>query len=295
MLQLASINWQPVMIADLARRHFVQMTKSPKFCHAFDSFKDEPVKITRIAQFLGIRVSMDQTLSRQVLLRNSQKRSEILIGKNINPLRGRFAVAHEIGHWYLLKAEPVLARTWERSKREQYANAFARQLLIPLDRRKKIFETFCGSSDVDRLLAVSQMLGIHPKTFLAFAQDEPHWMDGSKNIWLQVKNSSNKFTELEPRPRVIAAFYDRGRFFLPTNQSICSVFGTDRFLGDLDVGVSSSIPTPSRIHLYEKTASGRPRYKKTEHIIKCNGMRLPGHTGDQKPIFWLLIHSIGPS
>ncbi|WP_160467890.1 ImmA/IrrE family metallo-endopeptidase [Clavibacter michiganensis] len=119
--------------------------------HALDVFYDgraqAPTDPVFIARGLGINVwqsLMDNSLSGMLakLSPNPDGDIDLLVNSNHAPVRQRFTVAHELGHYYsILRTNPELDLTFmfKRddvsscgvSSQEIYANKFAAELLMP--------------------------------------------------------------------------------------------------------------------------------------------------------------------
>jgi Zn-dependent peptidase ImmA (M78 family) len=97
-----------------------------------------PVPVEAIAEdLLGLRVRVEPSLAASGMLIPSQRR--ILLNGAETPLRRRFTLAHELGHWTVHCAgpspTPILCRAVgqrpEPDAREREANVFAADLLMP--------------------------------------------------------------------------------------------------------------------------------------------------------------------
>jgi len=111
----------------------------------FDS-NELPVPIRKIAEQLGIKIhsyDLGENISGVLVIKNDQ--GTIGINPTEQPVRQRFTIAHELGHYVLHKNSnesifidkeyKVLFRDQRSStgedKREQEANAFAASILMP--------------------------------------------------------------------------------------------------------------------------------------------------------------------
>ena len=107
-----------------------------------------PIDVEQIADFLGIRVlrSPDASGHSGFLLMGSSSKTPIIgVNSTQSPVRQRFTIAHEIGHFVLHRSlplhvdEPASFRIERRSHvstrgddpKEIEANAFAAELLMP--------------------------------------------------------------------------------------------------------------------------------------------------------------------
>jgi IrrE N-terminal-like domain len=101
-----------------------------------------PVAIGRIANLLGIEVlssALPSDISGQIRLRPDDDVYEIKINISDPPVRQRFTVAHEIGHFLLHRSEidgdgitdTILFRSKLSDRKETEANKIAAMLLLP--------------------------------------------------------------------------------------------------------------------------------------------------------------------
>lgn len=94
-----------------------------------------PIKPEIIAYGLGIELHF-QELPPPIsgVLYNHNNHPMILINKRDNPLRQRFTIAHEIGHFLLHNSKAKIYLDYPTSKNpkiEKEANTFAASLLLP--------------------------------------------------------------------------------------------------------------------------------------------------------------------
>ncbi|MCX7720255.1 MAG: ImmA/IrrE family metallo-endopeptidase [Dictyoglomus thermophilum] len=97
--------------------------------------KKPPIKPEIIAYGLGVEVHF-QELPSQIsgILYNHNDHPMILINKRDNPLRQRFTIAHELGHFLLHHSNTQIYFDYPISKNpklEKEANTFAASLLLP--------------------------------------------------------------------------------------------------------------------------------------------------------------------
>ena len=93
----------------------------------------------------------------------------ILYRTDIDPLEGRFAFAHEIGHAVLWTKHPQIAKDWPVDRREIFADSFAQQLVIPSSLRNSLAREFCNINRPDELVKFTHKVGITVSALLMFA------------------------------------------------------------------------------------------------------------------------------
>jgi hypothetical protein len=147
----------------------------------------------------------------------------------------RFAVAHEIGHAILLRKYPG-AKRWENGRREVFATAFATALLTSQETRVRMAAAFRALADPLALLTVASQMRLSPDALLTVAAQERSWIEGLDKIWLRVKHVANAVTHRHPKLRIVSAYYDTNRFYIPTNQGLTRFAGDDGWLVSLPVG-----------------------------------------------------------
>ena len=104
-----------------------------------------PVDPVEVARFLGINVyktKLDNTLSGMIAKVSPQADTDIIVNSEQAPVRQRFTIAHELGHYFAIRSDPIrdgkpfihrraqLAACGTDSE-EIFANGFAAQLLMP--------------------------------------------------------------------------------------------------------------------------------------------------------------------
>lgn len=98
-----------------------------------------PVDVASIARAMGIRVEASRSLGASGVIENTAMGAVIRYSTTESPVRQRFTIAHEIGHFalgHLNSAGKMFRDTPENfsngaAPEERQANAFAAQLLMP--------------------------------------------------------------------------------------------------------------------------------------------------------------------
>jgi hypothetical protein len=149
----------------------------------------------------------------------------------------RFALAHELGHVIMHRRHRRLASLLSPSEHEQFANAFANELLLPRSHRAELIKRFCGVTEPVEMLRLSDSLGVSPQTLLRSARRE-NWLEGLDHGWIDIRVLPNRHTGKDRRPRVYYSTFDRSRWFLPSNRSVAGAFGGDEWLVSAELEVA---------------------------------------------------------
>ena len=128
-----------------------------------------PVPIEEIVSKLGIKISRGPSREFSGLL--IRKDGSALIGVNNSeaPVRQRFTIAHELGHYYLHPQKDTFVDYRDNKKeivstpREREADMFAAALLMPRDQIEKDFRVLAkkgfAEDDLEKLAARYQVSG----------------------------------------------------------------------------------------------------------------------------------------
>ncbi|KQY35526.1 hypothetical protein ASD38_02925 [Caulobacter sp. Root487D2Y] len=101
---------------------------------------EEPADIDLevIAHYLGLSIKTERLCACEARIIGLGDRGIITVSKNAHPLRRRFSIAHEIGHWAYHRGKALMCRAVDIGEgreisrhREQVADAFAGRLLLP--------------------------------------------------------------------------------------------------------------------------------------------------------------------
>lgn len=189
--------------------------------------QDIPVKVSNLAQALGIVVRRDRRLRERARLemirRDGRLSAVVTLQEKLPLIEARFALAHEIGHFLLLTGRPGEAAAMSVDDREIFANTFAAELSIPRSRRDEFRERFRAAREPLELLVLSSKLGVAVSILLRFASGTSDWFTDLPRLWLRVKNVPNGYTGKDRRLRIVSAHYDRRRYYVPVNQSLFRV------------------------------------------------------------------------
>ena len=258
-----------------------------------------PVRATKIARALGIKLRSIPTVKRARLEHSALGSDSSLFGKhdftiavnaNISPEVGRYAVAHEIGHAILIAHYPHHATSWDLETREYFADLFASELLIPAHTRSLFMRRFRSISAPSELCGLASNLGLSLHSLLTFASKDNSWFINSNAVWLRLKYGPNKYTGRDCKLRVESAHFDKTRYYVPSNQGFERFCANDGWLGDL-------IPGEERDRVLENVtlkltlANKQVKYKTERVAAELQAIRLnSGH--HDKASYYLLLAQI---
>ena len=258
-------------------------------------FGQVPVRVSALLKRLGIGVRVDPDLRDDGLLERYQglvTRFVIRIRNDLSHTHGRFVLAHELGHVVLQTQHQALADRWDLRTREKFANVFARELLIPTRLRETLRHEFKRVRGALELLRLTDQWGIHPVAGIRFAASHPDWTAGHPKILLKVAHAPNRFTGKEQRLRIVAAAFDRARFYVATNQSFQRLSPDESWLALLPAGselaqdsVAFKLPTlmPS---------GGAARYKTIEYGCQTTALRLTSQRGNNLGSYLVVLEPV---
>lgn len=258
-------------------------------------FSSLPVPITHVASAMGVRIEKRTQLRQRAQLEvfgtDISGTNTIVLKPDLNPSVSRFAVAHEIGHVILLSKHPTEARQWDTATREEFANAFATELLAPSNLREQLKPAFREVNDPLALVRLASRVGLSPHALLSIANKESSWLQGLNRIWLRVKHSNNAVTRAEPKLRIVSATFDRSHFYVPTNQSLARFAGDDQWLASLPYG--TTVRHSSKITLSTKRQPGvTPKFQLQEMLATLSAVRLRPSATETGAYFIILAELI---
>jgi IrrE N-terminal-like domain len=264
-----------------------------RFPFFFDQLR---VPVVDLARAIGLRIEERKELHQRAQLEvltteDGAKEGSIILKPGMDQNVRRFAIAHEIGHFALIKERPHLFRAWDTARRETFANEFASELLISPEGRAKINASFRRLSDPLDLLRLASSVGLSPMALLTQATTKKPLTSGLWKVWLRVKHVENAVTRSEPKLRIVSAYYDRERFFIPENQSLQSFAGGDTWLCSLPVGISSRQKSTVAVKV-RRSPESRPKYLSARLPAEISAVRLAQTSKEQGPLF-ILMAEIG--
>ncbi|HEY2470137.1 MAG TPA: ImmA/IrrE family metallo-endopeptidase [Terracidiphilus sp.] len=260
-------------------------------------FTETRVPVLDLAIALGLRIRERADLGQRAqleLVKGAEgTEANIVLRSGLDQNVRRFAVAHEVGHYLLLKNREQFASVWGIESRERFANTFAGEVLISPAGWAQINSTFPSISDPLELLRLASAVGISPHALLTQVTARRPLIAGLTKIWLRVKHAVNAVTGSEPRLRIISAHYDRERFFIPENQSVNSFAGADMWLFSLPIGVSFHQQSAVAVKL-RRPPDSTPRFLSRSVQAEISAVRLPPNTYDNNSVF-IVLADVGGS
>ena len=259
-----------------------------RFPFFFDQIR---VPVADLARALGLRIEeragLQQRAQLEILTTEKEQSSAIILRPGTDQNVRRFAIAHEIGHFVLFKEHAHLFRAWDTERREKFANWFASELLLSPEGRATIEASFRRLSDPLDLLRLASSVGLSPLALLTQVTVKRPLTSGLTKIWLRVRHVENAVTHSEPRLRIVSAYYDRDRYFIPKNQSLRSFAGADNWLSALPIGISSRQKSTVAIQL-KRSPESTPKYLPMKLQAEISAVRLAPSTRDQGSVFILV-------
>jgi hypothetical protein len=194
-----------------------------------------------------------------------------------NTPRRRFVLAHEIGHAVLHRQLDGRSMELPISEQEQFANAFAAELLLPSSMAGRLREPFQQLTDVLELLRLAGSVRVPARVLLIRAKRE-NWLEGVDVLWVDIRTVPNRFTGRERRLRVFDSVCDKSRWFLPSNKSVKGTFGDDTWL----VGMGPKARAGGRIKISRRSGSP-PKFVNTSVPAETVAFRLRSPKSDFGP------------
>jgi hypothetical protein len=273
--------------ADLAlarqEAHRFQTTQTP-------SFQQVPSSV------LALEEQADSVVERRSDQRQSAceeivqtKESAIArIGVHASPARkmSRYAAAHQLGHAILLNKYSNDVKRWDSGRREVFASAFAAELLTLPETRARTSAAFRTLADPLSLFKLASQMGLSPIALLTVATQERSWTEGLDKVWLRVSCIENVFTRRGLRWRIVSAYYDKSRFYIPTNQVLARFAGDDGWLDSLSVGAMVHHRAAIRVKLRQPPPA-MPKLLSKQVSAGLSAMRLQPSAPD--PVTQLII------
>lgn len=199
-----------------------------------DLFGDRQIRISRILERLGLQARIDKEIG----FRGAQRGNEVLIRPGQTHFNSRFVILHEIGHAVLLRDFPSLASQLTDSEHEDFASQFAVDMLLPDEERQKFRNCFQRLESPVALVRAAQAFRFSIAMLLQVAVWDREALIGN-NIWIRVKEASNHYTKRDPKLRVIRAYSDHTRWYVPPNKGFEGICGDVGWLYNIDIGHQS--------------------------------------------------------
>lgn len=252
-----------------------------------------PVRATKIARMLGYKIKKTSAIPRARLEYSLNKADGGLFGEPTITISlntgmqseiGRFAVAHEIGHAVLLSRYPAEAANWRVGLRELFADEFASELLVPRIARGALCEQFINLATPSELSQFASKVGVSLHSILTFSSKHGPWFKDNNTIWLRVKHIENKYTNKDPKLRIVSAHFDRNRFYVASNQGFSRFCTTNGWLGGLELGEQVNIDN-AEITIKRISTNDSVKYKTQNIVATLHAMRLSPSGHDNAPYF----------
>jgi hypothetical protein len=251
------------------------------------------VRVGTLARRLGIAVTVREDLAvparwrredraartgmHQLWADDPQVTDVIDIRPDLRESARRFALAHEIGHVVLYREFERLAERLSLREHEQFANAFAVELLVPRGARTELAARFRSAEQPVELLRLADALGVSPRTLLRFANRD-RWMQGLDVIWFDIRCMPNRYTGRDRRLRVFDSVLDRQRWFVPGNRSVVGAFGGDGWLLEM---TRRTRHAELELDISRRSLADGPRYIREPVTASVSALRLRHAVGDR--------------
>lgn len=240
-----------------------------------------------------LHVNIEKTVGSQVegRLEIREDGNKIIINKNLSRNRQIQTWSHELGHLILKNKCPELEKLCSLQWKEIYANWFANELCVPITERNSILKTLNNSTSVKTVVDLANTYGMHVTNFLKIMFFEFKTSENEKsetdNLWLVTKWVANRYTKLDPKLRIISAYFDSSKYFLPENQGLNRVIDDIGWLGNLETATEKNNKGTASIQVRKKNSI--PEYFKATLQSDCFAMRLNESKSDESLQIVLLI------
>lgn len=205
-------------INDLAREY-----ARACFSGNVEVFDSLPVRPSQLAKRLGISLRCTTSIPYDGKYVSSSDfvggEQQILLRSGLPSERGRFVVAHEIAHALLENAPARI----EPSQEEHFANAFAREILVPERYHKYLREKLLEDSSVKEFLALSSGFGLYPSDLILFLRANSKLLEGTGLAVGACEYRGHPKREGVKDWRVLFSAFDAARMFIPPSQRLAKI------------------------------------------------------------------------
>ncbi|HZP09035.1 hypothetical protein, partial [Methyloceanibacter sp.] len=112
-------------------------------------------------------------------------------------------------------------------------------------------------------------------------------LEGSDKLWMRVKDAPNRYTNRDKKHRIVAAYFDRQRWFLPTNKGFSGLFRHERSLLEGEIGeVRTSNSGIGKIQ--EVVWEPKKKYRWVERRVQLSAMALRPAEREREDYFIIL-------
>lgn len=146
-----------------------------------------------VRQWPGLEVSVEDLDGEGYLVELGGRAGQILVNKAAPRVRQRFTLAHELGHW-VLSLSPELHQRLSRAEGEKWCDAFAREMLIPVN----WLEDSLGDTDLSATARLARL----PSQFQVSGQ--AMWIQCSQHELLSIVTAGERLGEY-PAPSLSVA------------------------------------------------------------------------------------------
>lgn len=271
-------------------------------------FREAPIKVSVVAEKLGVRVVRSRTLTERAMLHILPGvDGEVItayVQAGIKADYGRFALAHELGHAYLHSEGSEVAKSLAPNEVEFFCHRFAGELLVPPKFRKDIRRHFIEASKSDSGLSVKniaeaiQNLGISVSAF--FSTITPHMsevLSGTRSAIILARTAAHPYPSIErrkeaaPTLRVVQRLFDPEYFFFPRYQRLASLLDPIDWLMFLEEGQTKTQLLSAKYSVRLSPAKVvRTRFERRNDIVPVSVQRLSPISGLESPTFLVMLH-----
>ena len=262
-----------------------------------DLFHTLPIKVTAVAERLGIKVEQTTALSVRARLHVTRTaigtdEYRVYVKTPLPRAYARFAVAHEIGHAYFHKFDPKFEKEVGPMELERVCDFFASELLAPKRFHHEIRERLHSINQPTDFTKLASLLDISISAL--FQVCTHHMSDWFRDSCLVVilasrmrhpKPSLSRAHPNELKERVRVCLHDPDKYFIAKHQGLASVLNPIDWLHTLRQGASTNLLlefTYSSVRL-PKIASPsirKPKYTVCREIVPSAIFRLSS-SGDE--------------
>lgn len=255
------------------------------------AFSSVPIKPTKIARYLGIDVEVHSDIpfdGRYIPGGKTLEGTEagtIQVRRGISPDRGRYIVAHELGHALLHRRGEAMSLSDE----ETFCIAFAHELLVPPVVRDEIKKLLRAARGIEDLIGISKKLGVYPGDLVNFAAHHSPWHGNELRAIIQIKPRAHTNKGSLVEWRVVASASNRNVLYVPKNKRLHSIAGYEGYRRLLSI--RSRIFEIEINMLLPFRRSVDARWRDTQLLLRVRGMRLKSERGTGQQILLFLTDS----
>lgn len=199
-----------------------------------DLFGERNLKIDQLLKELGLVLRVDRLAKYRGHLSADER--TVTVRYRSGPAN-RFVILHEIGHALLLRDHPALASEIQDRHHELFATCFALSMMVSDEKQRAICDRLYAIDCCSELVKAAASSRLSIPDLLRVGYDQPALALAMRDrVWLTVKRSVNKFTLRDPKLRIVSAYFDRTKWFVPTNNGVERIFGAVDWFSRLPIG-----------------------------------------------------------